>query len=133
MGEGGWLSCEPPLCVQILAASSGKELRLLVVVQENETVKLRPHFSEEAQRAVNLPLLHAAKEGNLRTVDNLLAKGQVNVNFANQHGDTALILSCWYGHKWIAARRAVCPRRTVTRSKSLHVRPKLRAPHKTKI
>ena len=30
--------------------------------------------------------------------------GLVDVNFANQHGDTPLILACWYGHKYIAAR-----------------------------
>ena len=88
-----------------LAASAGKEIRLHHVTREEwGGARLRPHFTEEAQRAVNLPLLHASKEGNLRQVDTLLSEGQVDVNFENQHGDTALILACWYGHKWIASR-----------------------------
>mmetsp|Transcript_32035 Transcript_32035/g.77741 ORF Transcript_32035/g.77741 Transcript_32035/m.77741 type:complete len:699 (-) Transcript_32035:188-2284(-) len=88
----------------VIGVATGEYVRLLSIVHDDDLVLLKPHFSEEAQRAVSLPLLHAAKEGELRMVDNLLSQGQVDVNFANQHGDTALILSCWYGHKWIASR-----------------------------
>ena len=61
-------------------------------------------MNEEVSRTVNLPLLRATKEGDLEEVDHLLDVGLVDVNFANQHGDTPLILACWYGHKYIAAR-----------------------------
>lgn len=89
-----------------LACASGKEVRLYTVATDPSTgeVRLKPHMNEEMSRIVNLPLLRATKEGDLDTVDHLLEVGMVDVNFANQHGDTPLILACWYGHKYIAAR-----------------------------
>lgn len=89
-----------------LACATGKEVRLSTVVSDPNTgeSRLKPHMNEEVSRIVNLPLLRATKEGDLDEVDNLLEMGLVDVNFANQHGDTPLILACWYGHKYIAAR-----------------------------
>jgi len=89
-----------------LACASGKEVRLYTVAVDMNTgeARLKPHMNEEMSRIVNLPLLRATKEGDLDTVDHLLEVGMVDVNFANQHGDTPLILACWYGHKYIAAR-----------------------------
>ena len=89
-----------------LACAQGKEVRLSTVVSDPATgeSRLKPHMNEEVSRIVNLPLLRATKEGDLDEVDNLLEMGLVDVNFANQHGDTPLILACWYGHKYIAAR-----------------------------
>jgi len=89
-----------------LAVANGKEVRLSTVVSDPSTgeSRLKPHMNEEVSRIVNLPLLRATKEGDLDEVDNLLEMGLVDVNFANQHGDTPLILACWYGHKYIAAR-----------------------------
>lgn len=113
-----------------LACATGKEVRLSTVVQDPQSgePRLRPHMNEENSRIVNLPLLRATKEGDLDEVDHLLQvrydlrlnhacsmlriialnarwqMGLVDVNFANQHGDTPLILACWYGHKYIAAR-----------------------------
>jgi len=81
-------------------------VRLSTVVQDPQSgePRLKPHMNEEVSRIVNLPLLRATKEGDLDEVDHLLEMGLVDVNFANQHGDTPLILACWYGHKYIAAR-----------------------------
>jgi len=89
-----------------LACATGKEVRLSTVSADSSTgeARLKPHMNEEMSRIVNLPLLRATKEGDLDTVDHLLDVGIVDVNFANQHGDTPLILACWYGHKFIAAR-----------------------------
>ena len=89
-----------------LACAAGKEVRLSSVVMDPTTgeSRLKPHMNEEVSRIVNLPLLRATKEGDLDEVDSLLEMGLVDVNFANQHGDTPLILACWYGHKYIAAR-----------------------------
>ena len=89
-----------------LACANGKEVRLSTIVSDPMTgeSRLKPHMNEEVSRIVNLPLLRATKEGDLEEVDNLLEMGLVDVNFANQHGDTPLILACWYGHKYIAAR-----------------------------
>ena len=89
-----------------LASATGKEVRLSTIVSDPNTgeSRLKPHMNEEVSRIVNLPLLRATKEGDLDEVDSLLEMGLVDVNFANQHGDTPLILACWYGHKYIAAR-----------------------------
>ena len=89
-----------------LACATGKEVRLSTIVSDPNTgeSRLKPHMNEEVSRIVNLPLLRATKEGDLDEVDSLLELGLVDVNFANQHGDTPLILACWYGHKYIAAR-----------------------------
>ena len=89
-----------------LACATGKEVRLSIVGVDPSTglAKLKPHMNKENARMVNLPLLRATKDGNLDEVDRLLAVGLVDINFANQHGDTALILACWYGHKYITSR-----------------------------
>jgi ankyrin repeat protein len=89
-----------------LACAAGKEVRLSTVVSDPVTgeSRLKPHMNEEVSRIVNLPLLRATKEGDLDEIEQLLELGYVDVNFANQHGDTPLILACWYGHKYIAAR-----------------------------
>ena len=91
---------------QELACAAGKDVRISSVVSDPTTgeSRLKPHMNEEVSRIVNLPLLRATKEGDLEEVDHLLELGLVDVNFANQHGDTPLILACWYGHKYIAAR-----------------------------
>ena len=80
-----------------LACASGKEVRLSTVATDPATgeSRLKPLMNEEWNRTVNLPLLRATKDGDLDEVDNLLEMGLVDVNFANQHGDTPLILACW--------------------------------------
>ena len=88
-----------------LAYACGKEARLCTVAVDGAgDARLKPHMNKEQARAVNLPLLRATKEGDLDAVDTLLASGVVDVNFDNQHGDTPLILACWYGHRYITSR-----------------------------
>ena len=49
-----------------------------------------------------LPLLRAVKEGNIEAIWELFEAGEVEVNFQNHYGDSALILAAWYGHVDIA-------------------------------
>ena len=46
----------------------------------------------------HLPLLRAVKEGHYDKIVSLLGDDAIDVNFQNHYGDSALILSAWYGH-----------------------------------
>ena len=48
--------------------------------------------------ATHLPLLRAVKEGHYDKIVSLLGDDAIDVNFQNHYGDSARILSAWYGH-----------------------------------
>ena len=81
------------------------------------SAKLRKGYNlaggKPARAACNLPLLRATREGDLDTVDHLLEVGMVDVNFANQHGDTALILASYLGHSSIVALLLAASKRVI--------------------